>query len=150
MIVPEAGLNRTLHTHGGVRRPHEDQWDQYGQDPYDKKKKAAPGFLFPKYNTPGDIEFNAPRHGAPYTNHGRAPIRGIHNEYAESEPIVPLLASDQQIDPTDPNCIQNILIQESLTLIELKIQDFQEMSKRARELEVSVCPFLPLLPPSQL
>lgn len=49
--------------------------------------------------------------------------------------VAPSLTSGVQVDPTDPACINSLLMQGSNVLLDHKIDQFEQMRRRACELE---------------
>jgi len=47
-------------------------------------------------------------------------------------------SSQSKVSPTDPNGYRDLLLQESFDLVERKIQDFQEMDRKATDLAAEV------------
>ncbi|KAF4628859.1 hypothetical protein G7Y89_g9299 [Cudoniella acicularis] len=113
-------------------------------DPYESRKEAYSSRPFVSKNK----ETSSYRDRSAY-NQGSA-YRDLHTQestyyendvqrqhvpfYRASGPSI-ASATGSQIDPTDPNGIQGLLMQDNQALVDSKIREFQEMNIRASELE---------------
>lgn len=100
-----------------------------------------------------NIHRTSPRTIQPVNEHGYSRSRSYkrdayYDEYDDDDnflqPIVienigPPRAPGSQLDPTDPSGVKDILVGDSLALIDRKMREFQEMNERASELETWVC-----------
>ncbi|CAG8959792.1 hypothetical protein HYFRA_00001700 [Hymenoscyphus fraxineus] len=104
----------------------------YGAGAESSVMSPRPGF--PRHETLGVNQHNA-TYSSQNPPTGFDKYKQVHRPSGINGVFAPVANSGQYIDPREPNHLRDLLLQESYNLLDLKIQQFRDMSSLARELE---------------